>query len=52
MLCNRNSHTVVGQLYFKNKLIEKEIRFVVYQKCEGRRNWLKLVKRYKLSIIR
>ena len=29
MLCNRNEHSVVGQLYFENKLIEKEIRFVV-----------------------
>ena len=33
MLCNKNYHIAVGQLYFKNKqtnkLIEKEIRFVV-----------------------
>ena len=29
MLCNRNQQCVVGQLYLKNKLIEKEIRFVV-----------------------
>ena len=33
MVCNKNYHIVAGQLYFKNKqtnkLIEKEIRFVV-----------------------
>ena len=29
MLCARNYYSVIGQLYFKNKLIEKEIRFVV-----------------------
>ena len=36
MLSNRNEHCVIGQLYFKkitnkqtNKLIEKDIRFVV-----------------------
>ena len=30
-VCNRNSHSVVGQLYFKNKLIEKEIRFIFFR---------------------
>ena len=33
MLCTRNKHSVVGQLYLKNKqnnkLIKKEIRFAV-----------------------
>ena len=29
MLCARKYYSVVGQLYLKNKLIEKEIRFVV-----------------------
>ena len=29
MLCNRNQHSVIDQLYFRNKLIEKEIRFVI-----------------------
>ena len=29
MLCTRSYHSVVGQLYFRNKLIEKEIIFVV-----------------------
>ena len=28
MLCTRNQHSVVGQLYLKNKLIEKEIKLV------------------------
>ena len=53
MLCNRNSHSVVGQLYFKdkhtNKLIEKEIRFVVTRgRGWGKGYWMKVVKRYKL----
>ena len=38
MLCKRNWHGVVGQLYFKNKqtnkLTEKEIRFVVTRERE------------------
>ena len=29
MFCTRNWHNVVDQLYFKNKLIEKMIRFVI-----------------------
>ena len=29
MLYNRNYHSVVGKLFFKNKLIEKEMRFVL-----------------------
>ena len=29
MLCYRNQHSVVGQLYVKNRLKEKEIRLVV-----------------------
>ena len=32
MLCTRNEHSIVGQLILKkntNKLLEKEIRFVV-----------------------
>ena len=29
MLRNRGLHSVVGQLYFKNKFIRKEIRFVI-----------------------
>ena len=34
-VCNRNSHSVVGQLYFKNKLIEKEIRFIFFPGFPG-----------------
>ena len=47
MLCNKNYHIAVGQLYFKNKqtnkLIEKEIRFVVTTGGTtggGRRKWI------------
>ena len=47
MLCNKNYHIAVGQLYFKNKqtnkLIEKEIRFVVTiggTTGGGRRKWI------------
>ena len=29
MFCTRKSHCAVGPFYFKTKLIEKEIRFVV-----------------------
>ena len=55
MLCNRNSHSVVGQLYFKdkhtNKLIEKEIRFVVTRGRGWREgNWIKAGKGYKLAV--
>lgn len=54
MLCNR--HGILGQLHFKNKLTEKEIRFVVTRGrgrvggggWGGGRNWMKVVERYKL----
>ena len=29
MLCTRNQYGTVGKLFFKNKIIEKEIRYVV-----------------------
>ena len=35
MLCTRSLHRVVGQLYFENKLIRKEIRFVVTRRLAG-----------------
>ena len=36
-----------------NELIEKEIRFVVLEAMgDGRKYWRKVVKRYKLSVIR
>ena len=36
----------------KNKLIETEIRFVVARgRGWGERNWVKVVKRYKLPVI-
>ena len=36
-----------------NEFIEKEIRFVVTRgKGGGRGNWMKIVKRYKLPVIR
>ena len=56
MFCSRNEHSVVGQLYFRSKLIEKEIRFVVTRGrgrggwAVGRRNWMEGVKRYKLPV--
>ena len=45
-------HSVVSQLYFKSKLIGKEIRFVV-PRSRGRTvwNWMKAIKRYKLPVI-
>ena len=47
----------MGQLYFKNKqtnkLIEKEIRFVVTRGgVGGRVNWMKGAKKHKLPVIR
>ena len=49
LCCEMEKYSAVGQLYFKskhtNKLIEKEIRFVVT-------NWMKAVKRYQFPIIR
>ena len=33
-VCKRNQHSVGGQLYFKNKLIRKEIYFVVARSKE------------------
>ena len=46
MLCNKNYHSVIGQLYFQkqaNELIEKEIRFVV-TRGEGWKEKKKLLK--------
>jgi len=47
------------QLYFKKtkKFIEKETRFVVIRGREqwgmgGGRNWIKVIERYKLPVIR
>ena len=34
MFCTRKQHCAVGHFYFKTKLVEKEIRFVVIR---GRR---------------
>ena len=49
MLYNRNYHSIIEQLYFKNNLQEKKIKFVVTQ-AGG--NWMKAVKEYKLPVIR
>ena len=54
--CAPGSYSVAGQLYFKNKLIEKEIRFVATRggrgggAGEGELN--KGSQRYKLPVIR
>jgi len=37
MLCNRKSHSTVGQLYFKNKLIGKRDQICGYQRNGQRR---------------
>ena len=48
----RNSHCV-GQLYLKNKVIGKEIRFVVIRDTGlGEGNWMKVVNMCKLPVIR
>ena len=40
MLYTRNLQSVVGQLFFKNKLTEKEVRFVVTRGGEWRKGIL------------
>ena len=40
MLCNRKSHSTVGQLYFKNKLIEKRDQICGYQRNGQRKRGL------------
>ena len=47
LLYNRNQHSVCwSQLYFKNKLIEKEIMFVITRVGEWKEeDWVKVVKR-------
>ena len=47
LLYNRNQHSVCwGQLYFKNKLTEKEIMFVITRVEEWKEeDWVKVVKR-------
>ena len=51
--CVAGANRVVGQLYFKNRLIEKEIKFVVTRGAgRRRRNWMKAVKRYKFPVTR
>ena len=48
-------NNIVGQLYFKNKLIEKEwYQICGYQRqgIQGAGNWMKMVKRYKLLDVR
>ena len=53
MLYNRNYHSDVGQSYFKNKPIEKEMRLIFTRDGdEGRVNWKKASKRYKLPVLR
>ena len=58
MLCNRSwlhniqeLYGVVDQLYFHANS-EKAVRFVVTKRWPGGRNWMKVVKRYKLPAIR
>lgn len=47
MLCTRNYHSVVGQLFLKNKVIEKEIKFVVTRGAGfGEGDWIKVVKNF------
>ena len=53
MLSNMNEYSVVGQSYLINKLLEKEIGFVVSRGEHGRKGigWMKAVKRYKLPVL-
>ena len=39
MLCNRKSHSTVGQLYFKNKLIGKRDQICGYQRNGQRKSY-------------
>ena len=50
MLRNRKQYSVVGQLDFKNKLTEKEIRFVVIRAGLGEGEWKKAVKSTDLQL--
>lgn len=53
MFCNRNQHSVVAQLYFKNKHINKLIQKKSYLWLpEAGGNWMEAVKRHKLPVIR
>ena len=50
MLCTKNAFSVVVQLYFNNKLIETEIRFVVIRgKVWGRRELNKSAQNVHIS---
>ena len=50
MLCTKNTFSVVVQLYFNNKLIETEIRFVVIRgKVWGRRELNKSAQNVHIS---
>ena len=40
MLYTRNLYSVIGQLFFKNKLTEKEVRFVVARGRDWRKGIL------------
>ena len=52
LYCVRGINGAIDQLHIKNKLTEKEIRFVVTRAGGWRRqNWIKVVKRYKLPVI-
>ena len=50
LCCAPGTNTVVvGQLHFKNKFIEKDIRFAVTGGWRG--DWKKMIKRYELLLI-
>ena len=44
---------VIGQLYFKNKQIYRKSLYLWLPEAVGseRKNWMKVVKRYKFSVI-
>ena len=52
MICNENEHSILGQFYFKNKLIEKEIRFVVIRGWEMEGEEIEGSQSCKLSVVR
>ena len=48
----RNYCSVVGQLYFKNKVIKRSDLWLPEAGGEEGEDWMKVVKRYKLLVIR
>ena len=49
---SRNIHSIVGQPYFNKHTYRKKIRFVITRGGEGVEDWMKVVRRVKLLVIR